>query len=396
MNKAATSIDQPMPLIATVVLSAVAVLIFNALPVIMGVASEDLGLSAGQLGLLASLELGGIGLASVSGLIWIRRVAWRKVMVVAIIMLVAGNLLSAVVTDFTELIILRFFTGLLGEGVIFTIAMAAIGDAIKPDRAFAFSIVGQVGLGMVALLGFPYVAAAAGYFGVLGVMAILAFLCLFLVPWLPVGGDKDLADRHIDAITASRGNNTTPLIGLLAMFFWFVGLSGIWTFVERIGVQIPVAPTTIGTLLSIGLGLGALTSLLVALIGDRYGRLWPPLVATGIHFIMCFIFSGNLSLVSYSVLVLLFTFVWNLGLPYLLGLIADSDNDGRLVVLVVTAQAFGNTVGPLWAGQVVEFQGLSAVGLSSMLFCLLAIVTMTVFIYRVKDVLSKHILAANS
>ena len=72
MDTNSVTIDQPLPLVATVTFSAVAIIIFNALPVIMGVASDSLGLSATQLGLLASVELGGIGLTSVSGLFWIR------------------------------------------------------------------------------------------------------------------------------------------------------------------------------------------------------------------------------------------------------------------------------------------------------------------------------------
>jgi predicted MFS family arabinose efflux permease len=379
MKAQAVNVNQPMSLFVVVAYSAIAVLIFNALPVIMGVASDALALSDQQLGLLASLELAGIGITSVSGLYWIRRVSWRPTVALGILALVVGNTLSAFASGATELIALRFFTGLLGEGVIFTVAIAAIGDAEKTDRAFAFSIVGQVALGMVALGSFPYVAQAAGYSGVMGVMAVLALLSLFLLPWLPAsgGGAVDTAaDGAAPLIT------WLPLLGLLAMLFWFLGLSGIWTFVERIGVEIPLTQQRVGSLLSLGLGLGALASLTVALVGDRYGRRWPPLAAIAIHVLMCIGFTGTLTATAFGAMVLIFTFVWNLGLPYILGMICDSDASGRLVVLIVSAQAFGNTAGPLIAGNVAAQYGVSGVGWSSAGLCAVALCVAVVFAYH--------------
>jgi predicted MFS family arabinose efflux permease len=99
---------------------------------------------------------------------------------------------------------------------------------------------------------------------------------------------------------------------------------------------------------------------------------------------MCLVFTGELTLYVYSVLILLITFVWNIGLPYLLGMIADSDVTGRLVVLIVAAQAGGTAVGPLIAGQVVELKGLENLGYSSALFCGLALVVLLVFLARFK------------
>ena len=388
MNNNSFTKDQPRSLFAAVSFSAVAIIIFNALPVIMGVASDALALSAEQMGVMASAELGGIGLTSVSGLFWIRKLPWRRAVLFGTLALAAGNVLSIFAETASTLIALRFLTGLVGEGVVFTVAIAAIGDAKNTDRAFAYSIVGQVGLGMVALWGFPYIALAAGFAGIMCTMTVLALACLVLLPWLPAGGVKVLAPEGPALVAAGSGSNSIPLLGLLGMVCWFIGLSGIWAFLERIGMEVPMQQTSIGSLLSLGLGLGALASLAVALIGDRYGRYWPPLAAIAAHAVLCFLFGGQLTAFAYGLMVLLITFVWNIGLPYLLGLIADSDSTGRMVVLVVTAQAFGNTLGPLVAGQVVELRGLSSVGYSSALFCLLALMILGFFMYRVRLMLS--------
>jgi predicted MFS family arabinose efflux permease len=125
-----------------------------------------------------------------------------------------------------------------------------------------------------------------------------------------------------------------------------------------------------------------------SLVGDRYGRFWPPLAAIAVHALICFLLAGKLTVFMYSALVLSFTFVWNIGLPFFLGLIADSDSGGRMVVLLVSAQAFGNTLGPLVAGQIIEVNGMASVGFSSALFCLLALMIVALFIYRARKMLN--------
>lgn len=374
--------DQPISLFTAIFFSAVSIIIFNALPVIMGIASDTLGLSVDQMGAMASLELAGIGLSSVTGLFWIRKLSWRRVVLAGTLVMATGNILSIFANSASTLIALRFLTGLLGEGLVFTVAVAAIGDARNSDRAFALSIVGQVGLGMIALWSFPYLALSQGFAGVMAAMTVLALASLILLPWLPDGGHKTAPADEAALTGPATRSIATPVIGLLGLMCWFVGLSGIWAFVERIGIQVPIEQTTIGTLLSIGLGLGAVASLMVALVGDRFGRFWPPLATIALHALICFLLAGNLTVWIYGGIVLLLTFIWNIGLPFLLGLIADSDSSGRMVVLVVSAQAFGNTIGPLVAGQVAVAKGLTGVGISSAVFCLLALAIITVFVYR--------------
>ena len=382
MSTSAVTVDSRRALFAAIALSAVSILIFNALPVVMGVASDHLLLTAEQMGLLASAELGGIGLVATSGFWWIRRVSWRKASAAGLLVMAVGNLLSISMNSGVELIALRFLVGLLGEGVVFTIAMATIGDARNPDRAFALSIVGQVGLGMLALWAFPLIALSLGYAGVMGTMVVLALLSLTLLQWLPRGGEKPQPDSSQTLDSDTRAAFTTPLFGLIAIVFWFVGLSGIWAFVERVGLLVGLSQTTVGSLLALGLGAGVLGSLLAAWVGDRYGRLWQPPAAVGGHVLMCLLFTWQLNAPIYAALVLGFTFVWNVGLPYLLGLIADSDTSGRLVVLIVSAQALGNTLGPLAAGAVVEDHGLQAVGMSSAFFCTLSLLFLGLFVSR--------------
>ena len=82
-------------------------------------------------------------------------------------------------------------------------------------------------------------------------MVTLALLSLTLLQWLPRGGEKPQPESSQTRESDTRAAFTTPLFGLIAIVFWFVGLSGIWAFVERVGLLVGLSQTTVGSLLAL-------------------------------------------------------------------------------------------------------------------------------------------------
>lgn len=87
----------------------------------VGMVSESLSLSAVQQGQFASSDLVGSAIASISSFFWIRKFDWKKVALIGLTLIIAGNLLSIFQNDFTSLLIIRFMTG-LGEGLAIALA----------------------------------------------------------------------------------------------------------------------------------------------------------------------------------------------------------------------------------------------------------------------------------
>ncbi|MGI9288016.1 MAG: MFS transporter [Pseudomonadales bacterium] len=385
MNKNIKTVDinSTWVVIVAVLLSAASVMVFNAQPVILGVASDQLGLSPGQLGMLATAEIGGIGIASVTAVFWIRRLSWRTAAMAGLCVMIAGNLLSALFDQFLPLALTRFFIGLLGEGVVFAVAIGVIGDTEDSDRAFAFTLAGQVGFGMVGLWGFPYLAQPWGYDGIVICLGAIALASLFLLRWVPLHGIKE-------TVVAEASVESAPLLpvflGLGAMFLWFTGLSGVWAFIERMGIESGLAQTQVGSILALGMALGMLGALLASWVGDRYGRFWQPVVSLVAHMGLSIVLATSDSPNPYIISVLSFTFIWNIGLPYLLGLIANADVSGRFVVLIIAAQAFGNALGPSIAGSVASAENLTMIGFTASGFCLLSLLIYSLFVVQVKRI----------
>lgn len=368
-------VDQPVTLFTALLLSAVAVLVFNVEPIYLGVLQEHRGLDPSQLGLLVGAEIGGIGFASVAAVFWVRRISWRRAMLFGVAVLIVGNLASAFVEQFTELLTLRGLVGFFGAGTLFAVVNTLFGDTRVPARTFALSIFSQVGLGMLGLLVFPAVAAEWGYAGVLVGMTIPAVLGAFLLGTIPHAGS-----RSPDTVVGGAAVSVLPVfVGLAVMLAWFAGLSSLWAFLERIGVEAGFSHGSVGQLLAAGMGLGALSSLVVSVIGNRFGRLWQPAFSIAAHLVLALLVVRVGAQWVYVAAVLSFTLIWNIGLPYLLGGIAAADVQGRLLVLLVAAQAMGNTAGPIIGGYIAEDLGFRAVGYNCALFSLVALLLYSAF-----------------
>ena len=88
-------------------LGAVAVAGFNIQPMYLGALADHLGFSAEQLGLIAGAEIAGGALAGIAATFWIRRWNWQHVALTGLLVLVAGNVVSAFVTNFDSLLVVR-------------------------------------------------------------------------------------------------------------------------------------------------------------------------------------------------------------------------------------------------------------------------------------------------
>ena len=75
-------------------------------------------------GLITALEALGTALGPIAALLWMPRVGRRTAAVVALLVVIIGNIVSSYQTSFESLAALRFLVGFLGQGTAFALAMA--------------------------------------------------------------------------------------------------------------------------------------------------------------------------------------------------------------------------------------------------------------------------------
>ncbi len=349
--------DRPRSIATIVFLGAAAVAGFNIQPMYLGALADHLSFTAEQLGLIAGLEVAGGALAGIAATFWIRRWNWRRMAFFALLALALGNVASAYATDFETLALIRFLTGFLGIGTNYALAIAALGDTRKVDRNYSIAVVVQVS---VAILGFAVLPPYIGSLGTEAVFLPLALLAIAVLPFLgclPRGGVREEAPA-----TTSRASSSVPIwLALGCQCIWYLGIGGVWAFVERLGNEAGIDAEGIGNALAIGMAVGLLGAFAAAGVANRFGRIIPFTVAMLGQVVAVWLLADLQDQTGLIIAICIYNGAWNFALPYMFALAASADTRGQLVVLMSTAQAIGITLGATLAGAIIGNYGLLAV-----------------------------------
>jgi predicted MFS family arabinose efflux permease len=348
--------DKPTSVVAAICLGCVGVFAIMAQPILVEVLVARLGLERSAAGGITAVEALGTALGPVLAMLWMQRLPWRLAAIGALLVVIAGNVVSATLTGTTALMATRFLVGLLGEGTAFALAIAIVGGTAQKDRNFALLIAAQVALGVAFFLALP-MPRDAGVSGVMFPLAALAAASLLTVGWIPA----PQAGAHGHGGHAPAGGSSAPAFGALAvMLVWCTGLGAVWAFVKLIGVEVTcpgcdepakaAAAVAVGQALGLSTGLAVVGALAAAALADRVGRIPPVAVALTVQLVMVLLLQGEMSWVRFAATAATFQAFWNLTGPYMMGTIALGDGTGRVSLLIPTAQIGGFFLGPTIAG----------------------------------------------
>lgn len=367
----ASPFDQPRAITAAILLSCLGVLAIMLMP-ILNAAFVGTGLAEGSAAGITAAEALGTALACLAAAFWIQRVDWRLAAAVAVIVIIAGNALTATTTGFAGLLVLRFLIGFLGGGTAFAVAMSMLGSTTQKDRNFALAIAAQVLVGVLAFqLNLPR--AIWGVPGVVLPVAVFAAVVVLAIPWVP---------RHIkpDATAGQAGPaqaNPIPGLALVAlgvMLVWCTGLGAIWAFVQLIGEAGGIEAVRVGQILGVTTLIGTLGALAAAWLAGRAGRIAPVTIALVVQILMISLLQGELGWLRFLATAATFQIFWNLTGPYIMGTIALADTSGRASVLIPAAQIGGFFLGPVIVGGLLTGQGLAPANAVAITCCLLALI----------------------
>ena len=154
--------------------------------------------------------------------------------------------------------------------------------------------------------------------------------------------------RHGTDLSVMR--NWTPWLGLGAMFVSFGGLAALWAFLAQIAPSFGVNDQTVAVLLMIGLAISGLAGIAAAVIGDRFGRAAPLTIGMLLAIAGVVVLIVGHGLAGYFIGALLAVGLWNFPMAYQMGMIASSDPNGRVAVLMPAALAIGSALGPIAGG----------------------------------------------
>ena len=338
------------------------------MPFEIGVFIEFLGLTPSQAGLVAALETSALALGVV--LVSFRMVPLPMILTAAVgvVLVIGGNLVSALLTGQVELSIARCITG-LGYGIANATASRLIATCFPVPESAAGKMYAVAYIVATAIYYFfpPIIADGGSYIFFCGLTVLVLVICPVLV-YLP---------RNTDQIATSAKTASTralffrpPVIGFfLIEILLMLGLGAIWAFAERFAVNIDLSAERIGLYFALSSGTQFLGACLAAYLGIRFGRTKPLTLSLIPWAIFSIVLATAGSEWAFAVGILGYQFILAFYIPYMLGVGAAFDKGGNVAAAVIGVQIFSFGAGSYAGGLVADSYGIAAIGWLAIVCC---------------------------
>ncbi len=335
------------PVVGFAAITATALL---AAPAIAAQLASEFRLLPSQIGLYFAVEQGGMCLAALPAMWWLKHVSWRRAAGVAMGIFMLANLLSARTHGMAWLLPLRGVSALSG-GSLMVLSMTLASRSSERERLFGLWTLGQLVVGALLLFFLPRLFARFGlsflYLLLAGLMAAAIPLLAQLPPAVVAAPSHD-SGRRMQARTAVQG--------LGGVFLYYLGFGGVWPFMAAIAKLGGATAVDSGSALALASLFGVGGAFLATVLARRGGQ-FALVVGYGAQALALFVLLHEPSVLRFAIAGCLLKGGSNFSLPFILGRVASLDVTGRLMALTNIAIGGGLATGPLVAGVVVERLG---------------------------------------
>lgn len=323
-----------------------------------------LGFTNPQAGTVGAANIYGASVGSFIAVLLVRRLRWRPALFALLSLLLLLDLASIAILEPGLLTAMRALHGLVG-GMAVGVTYSVMARTRSPDRAFGMLLLVQFGLGGLGVMFLPTLVPDYGariLFLSLAVLTACALVALAAIPRFD-------GARQADAAVAARltpSVRTTAAVVLLALFLFQGGNMALGAFIIRLGEHFHLGRDFIGQALGWATWIGAAGAGLVIVMGARFGRLRPLLVAMLLTLAGTagFFWSGQQPVFFIANIGTAIT--WSFVVPYLFGMLSRLDTSGRLATLGGFVSKLGLASGPMLAGRLLaddDFPFLIAVAI---------------------------------
>ncbi len=331
----------------------------NLMPLIVGAFSDSGQFSTQQVGYLAAADVAGILLSTTSAFWWVRRLAWRPAVQLSLTLFILANLATAFADSYHALMALRFGAG-VACGISYAIALAALGDERRVDKAFGVMVTIQVVFGTVGFMVLPELIGRFGY-GAIYQSFNLFLLAALLLSF--VNFPQNLKPQH--SVHFDISGRLKPALWVFSgVVLYYFAQGSVWGYLERLGVAAGLTMTEVGYVLGLGFAISAVGSLLSGVFVAKFGRtaaLWL-MVAIQLPclFALSQMSSGSAWMI-YAIATIVYQIFWSFVVPVMMGIFNDVDPSGRLIVFCLSAFKVGLMLGPPIAALAISVSSLTVV-----------------------------------
>ncbi|MEH6713095.1 MAG: MFS transporter [Paraglaciecola polaris] len=339
------------------------------LPVFLEVASQQLALTPSEVGRLGAMDALGLAIGTLICAVYIKRLNFRHTVALGAIICISMNVLSAFISDFSVLCMIRVVAG-LGEGLLVAIGVTAVGMTSLPERWFGLYTAAIVAVQAVGLLIIAPIFNQWQLSGVFITMALIYAIPLALLRLLPVRSEAVTTVSHQSQPTRKL------LLAMFAMLFFYLCIGGVWAYVSFMGTGQGLSLEYVSNSLAISMLSGFLGALFFAAIG-RHARNMSLLVGSIIIMITSLYFLSTFNTgFSYLIITCVYGFFWSVIGARLFSAISDADQSGRYISAAQTVLGMGVALGPLLASLLIDdfgYAGVNGMAAVALVLCLLSI-----------------------
>jgi hypothetical protein len=184
---------------------------------------------------------------------------------------------------------------------------------------------------------------------------------------------------HVVAVGRRNGFRARPGFGLVGILVLFLGASGFWTFVERLGSASGLPAEFVGNALAGGLLAGMVACLLTGFFDERLGLRGPIVCSCALMLVAFGCLSHEVTPNNYLLNVLLFQFAWVYSGNIMSATVSVYDETGQYGPLIPAAMGIGAVAGPAFIGNLIaeSFSPLLVFGAATTLIAVLTFVWVT-------------------
>lgn len=367
--------NNPWTIFAAVSMAVIGPIFFLLQPLYAGALADVLHFNAQEIGWLIGVEISGTAIASVLAFFFVRRLNWRVIVLFGLLAQAVCNLASCFVTGYVELLLLRLVTAVFGMGPVYVISIALLSVTARTGRNFSIVVFGQMSLSIVCLALLPQFIPQYGLGALFVPIAVIGLFACFLTKFIPT---RSVTKASVESSSGTQGRSGPAIAVLWVQCLWYIGIAGVWTFIERIGIDAGIPAVDVGEALAVGMAVGLVGAVSSGFLTERYGRVLPFAVGMIFQVVAISFLFVNRDYSGFLIIICLYNVMWNLSLPPLFELMAAADSQLRFAVILPTAQAVALMVGAIVGGTLVHNYGFASVLTSGIVFTLGAL---TLFIW---------------
>ncbi len=343
------------------------ILYANATPLIVSALEQSPDFSAETAGYVFAANMFGTSLGGLLIIAVVRALPWRLSCIVLASCIACLDLVSIWLNDPTTLMVLRFLHGLAG-GAMMGFGALVIARAGNTDRTFGIMIAIQMIMGGMMAAGLAPLISSHGVYPVWTFLISFSLLCLVILPFLSDYPEPAPGQEQGLRAASARPPVLIALTAGLCLFIYQAGQMAAYTYIFEHGQTFGLSNTFMGWTSAASLWIGVLSALAAAYWSTRSGYVRPAVAGA-------ILTAAAVALLIYPTAPAYLIASMGLGIffcatiPYLLSLLAEMDDTGRLASVGSFVSSFGLASGPFLAATLL---GLGASFVDILIFAVVA------------------------